>query len=580
MSKFKIYISGLKYVFKFWYLLLAAVILTTIITVLNTYTPTITAQILDAITEEILSITMKEVTVLLVLFLVLTIVTFILRYIMNVLFNLIGLKVERKVREDAIAKLNDLPIDYFSLEPDGKIVAKITSDSNGVRMLFNVTFNIVQAAINIIIVYTALIIIEPKLALYMLIVIPILLVWITVYRKKIHDATQKLRELSSRITGKLAELISGTSIIQAYNQEENMMNEYKDLVYSHNDNDAKVNTVSIFFGWELIHLIKRFIEAGMIAYFGFLFIKDPTVAITASTIYLYITYVDRMVQPINTIFDNLNAFEDSVVGTQRVIAFIEEDNDELEIKQDFPEINKADVIFKDVEFSYIKGTKILKKLNLNIKDGETIGIVGHTGSGKSTLMNLLLRFNDYQSGSILVDGKEINEYNKRTYRNNLGIVLQTPSIFKGTLKSNVTLERDYYTDEEVINVLKLVGAEFLIDKFSKGINQEIAFKGENLSLGEKQLIAFSRILLRNPKILVLDEATANIDTETEVKIKNAMNVITKGRTTFIIAHRLSTIKDADKIVVIDNGIVNGVGTHSELLETCEKYQDMYNSQFS
>ncbi len=580
MSKFKIYISGLKYVLKFWYLLISAVILTTVITVLNTYTPTITAQILDAITGGEISITMKEVVNLLIIFLVLTIIIFVLRYAMNVLFNLIGLKVEKKVREDAIAKLNDLPIDYFSLEPDGKIVAKITSDSNGVRMLFNVTFNIIQAAVNIVIVYTALLIIEPKLAIYMLVVIPILLLWITVYRKRIHDATQKLRELSSRITGKLAELISGTSVIQAYNQEENMMNEYKELVYSHNDNDAKVNTVSIFFGWELIHLIKRFIEAGMIAYFGFLFLKNPTVAVTASTVYLYITYIDRMVQPINTIFDNLNAFEDSVVGTQRVIAFIEEDNDELIIKEDFPEMKTANVVFKDVEFSYIKGTPILKKLNLDIKDGETIGIVGHTGSGKSTLMNLLLRYNDYQSGSVLVDGKEICEYNKRSYRQNLGIVLQTPSIFKGTLKSNVTLERDYYTDQEVEEVLKLVGAEFLIKKFQKGIYQEIAFKGENLSLGEKQLIAFSRILLRNPKILVLDEATANIDTETEVKIKNAMNVITKGRTTFIIAHRLSTIKDADKIVVIDNGIVNGVGTHSELLETCEKYQEMYNAQFN
>lgn len=576
MSKFNIYISGLKYVLKFWVLLICAITLTIIITLLTTYTPTLTAKILDSLT----SISMSEITSILILFLVLTIATFLLRYLMNILFNLIGLKIEKKVREDAISKLNLLPIDYFSLEPDGKIVAKITSDSNGVRMLFNVSFNIIQAFINIIIVYAALILLEPKLALYMLVVVPILGLWITVYRKKIHDATQKLRELSSRITGKLAELISGTSIIQAYNQEENMMDEYKELVFSHNDNDRKVNTVSIFFGWELIQIIKRLVEAGMIAYFGFLFLSNSGALITAGLIYCYITYVDRMIQPINTIFENLNAFEDSIVGTQRVIAFIEEDNDELEIKEDFPIIDKADVVFKDVEFSYVKGTVILKKLNLNINDGETIGIVGHTGSGKSTLMNLLLRFNDYQSGSITVDGKEINQYNKKTYRDNLGIVLQSPSIFKGTLKSNVTLERDYYTDEEVENVLKLVGAEFLIKKFQKGIYQEISFKGENLSLGEKQLIAFSRILLRNPKILVLDEATANIDTETEVKIKNAMNVITKGRTTFIIAHRLSTIKDANKIVVIDGGIVDGVGTHNQLLETCEKYQEMYNAQFN
>ncbi len=577
MSKFNIYKAGLHYVFKFKFLLILSIILTTIVTCLNTYAPSLIAQVLDQIEEG--NIILSDVRKILLIYLAVALLLFGFRYIMNVTFNLVGLKIEKSVREDAIAKLNYLPIDYFSLEPDGKIVAKITSDANGVRMLFNVSFNIIQALINIIVVYTTLIFLEPKIAIYMLIVVPILLVWITVYRKKVYSASQKIREFSSRITGKLAELISGTNIIQAYNQEENMINEYKDLIYSYNDSDRKINTISIFFGWELIQIIKRLVEVGVIAYLGYLYLDATSTIVTYGLVYSYTTYIDRMVQPINTIFDNLNAFEDGIVGTERVIAFINETDDEIEIKEDFPMLEKADIEFKNVEFSYVKGTTILNNLNLDIKDGETIGIVGHTGSGKSTLMNLLLRFNDYQSGSILVNGYEINNYNKRSYRNNLGIVLQTPSIFKGTLKDNITLERDYYTDEEVENVLKLVGAEFLINKFHNGIYQEIAFRGENLSLGEKQLIAFARILLRNPKILVLDEATANIDTETEVKIKNAMNVITKGRTTFIIAHRLSTIKDADKIVVLDAGIVNGVGTHNELVKSCEKYQEMYNSQF-
>ncbi len=577
MSKFKIYLEGLKYVFKFPLLIIVCILLTISVTVINTTTPLITASILDDILPS-LDANMTDVTKMLLLFLGLTILAFILRYIQNVLFNLTGLKIEKFVREKAIRKINLLPIDYFSLEPDGKIVSKITSDSNGIRQLFNVSFNLVQAFINIIVVYIALIGLEPKLAIYMLVVVPILLVWITVYRKRVHSASQKIREISSRITGKLNELISGTSIIQAYNQEDNMLNEYKELVYSYNDSDKKVNTVSIFFGWELIQVIRRLVEAGIIAYFGFVCLNG-NIVITAGLIYCYTNYVDKMVQPINSIFDNLNMFEDSIIATERIVSFITHEDDEKDVKEDFPEINDANVIFKDVTFSYIKGTEVLKKLNLDIKSGEMIGIVGHTGSGKSTLMNLLLRFNDYDSGSIIVDGYEIDKYNKISYRQNLGIVLQTPAIFKGTLKSNVTLERDYYTDDEVINVLKLVGAEFLINKYQSGINQEISFKGENLSLGEKQLIAFARILLRNPKILVLDEATANIDTETETKIKNAMNVITKNRTTFVIAHRLSTIKDANKIVVIDNGVVQAVGNHSELLEISPKYQEMYYGQF-
>ena len=208
-----------------------------------------------------------------------------------------------------------------------------------------------------------------------------------------------------------------------------------------------------------------------------------------------------------------------------------------------------------------------------------IGIVGHTGSGKSSLMNLLLGYNDYQSGMLLVDGVDIKKYNKASYRENIGIVLQTPALFKGTLKSNITMERDY-SDEEVINVLKAVGADYMLKKSELGLDMPISFRGENLSLGEKQLISFARILLRNPKIVVLDEATANIDSETELKIKNAMNVIAKGRTTFVIAHRLSTIKNADEIVVLNNGQLVGKGDHLSLYENCPSYKIMYDSQFN
>jgi ATP-binding cassette subfamily B protein len=193
-------------------------------------------------------------------------------------------------------------------------------------------------------------------------------------------------------------------------------------------------------------------------------------------------------------------------------------------------------------------------------------------------MNLLLGYNDYQEGNLLVDGVDIKTYNKTSYRKNLGIVLQTPALFAGTIKSNITMEREY-SDEEVINVVKAVGAEYMLSKTEYGINMPISFKGENLSLGEKQLISFARILLRNPKILVLDEATANIDSETETRIKQAMDVVAKGRTTFIIAHRLSTIKDADKIVVLDKGKIVGEGTHQSLYEVCDIYKDMYDSQF-
>ena len=267
-----------------------------------------------------------------------------------------------------------------------------------------------------------------------------------------------------------------------------------------------------------------------------------------------------------------------MVGATRCYLFIDEVNDTMTEEGELSPKLLGDVEFNNVSFEYVPGTPILKNFTYSAKRGMTVGIVGATGAGKSTLMNLLLRYNDYQSGSIKIDGYEIKNYNKKSYRENMGIVLQTPSLFAGTIKSNVTLERDY-SDSDVRNALIQVGAEDLLLKNNNDINAPVTFKGENLSLGEKQLICFARIILRNPAILVLDEATANIDSETEEKIQNAMHVISEKRTTFIIAHRLSTIKDADEIIVMSHGDIVGVGKHNELYKTCDTYKDMYDSQF-
>jgi ABC-type multidrug transport system fused ATPase/permease subunit len=237
-----------------------------------------------------------------------------------------------------------------------------------------------------------------------------------------------------------------------------------------------------------------------------------------------------------------------------------------------------EVYFKNIRFAYVGENYVLDNVTLHVPAGKKIGIVGHTGSGKSSLMNLLLGYNDYQEGQLLVDGVDIKEYNKASYRKNLGIVLQNPALFAGTIKSNVTMEREY-SDEEVIKVMNQVGAGYMLEKNEEGIYTPVSFKGENLSLGEKQLLSFARILLRKPKIIVLDEATANIDSQTEMRIKNAMDVVAEGRTTFIIAHRLSTIKDCDEIIVLDHGKIVGKGSHSHLYDTCSVYKDMYDSQF-
>ncbi|MCM1130265.1 MAG: ABC transporter ATP-binding protein/permease [Roseburia sp.] len=573
-SKSTLFKKTLPYIKKEWKLVLITLFLNIGIALLTTITPLFTKEILDTY---IPANNIEMILWLIGAYLLCTIIVVVMRYFGQYLQTLAGMHIERNLREDAIRKIDYLPVDYFSLEPDGKIVAKITSDSNGVRTFYMTMFSIINAIINIVIVYVGLIYLKPILGLIILAIVPLILIWITVYRRKVHKYYLDLRETGSRITGKLNELISGALIIQDFNQEDNMMNEYKELVNRYNYNDVKANTINIYFGWELLTILKRLAEIGILFFIGYEALGSA--GITAGLITTFIGYLDRMINPINAIFNNLNELEDSLVAANRVYQFMDEANDTRILDgKEAPDEIKGDVEFKHIRFAYIEDNYVLKDLSLSVPAGKKIGIVGHTGSGKSSLMNLLLGYNDYQEGELLVDGVDIKIYNKASYRKNLGIVLQTPALFAGTIRSNVTMERDY-PDEEVIKVIEEVGAGYMLAKSELGLDTPISFKGENLSLGEKQLLSFARILLRKPKILVLDEATANIDSETEIRIKHAMDVVAKGRTTFIIAHRLSTIKDADEIVVLDHGIIVGKGSHTHLYDTCPIYKDMYDSQF-
>lgn len=575
-TKFELFKKTAPFILKEWKLVIFTIFLSVGTALLNTVTPLITKAIID---EHIPNKDIESIIKYLVIFGIITVIMVLMRYFLQYFQTLTGMNIERNVREKAIRKIDYLPVDYYSLEPDGKIVAKITSDSNGVRTFYMTMYSIMNALVNIISVYVGLIILEPILGLIILAIVPLILVWITVYRRKVRSYYLELRETGSRITGKLNELISGSLIIQDFNQEENMLGEYEELVNKYNHNDVKANTINIYFGWELLLILKRIAEVGILFYLGFEACQIGGIVVTVGLITTFTSYLDKMINPIDAIFNNLNELEDSLVAANRVFMFIDSENDTRVLDGiEAPAEIKGDVCFKDIRFAYVENNYVLKGVSLDVPAGKKIGIVGHTGSGKSSLMNLLLGYNDYQEGELLVDGVDIKVYNKASYRKNLGIVLQNPALFAGTIKSNVTMEREY-SDEEVIKVIEEVGAGYMLDKNELGIHTPVSFKGENLSLGEKQLLSFARILLRKPKIIVLDEATANIDSQTEMMIKNAMDVVAKGRTTFIIAHRLSTIKDADEIVVLDHGQIVGKGSHSELYENCEVYKDMYDSQF-
>lgn len=518
----------------------------------------------------------QPITNTIILFAIISVSILILRYLQNIMFTAASMRLTRDMRKSAFAKLNRLPIDYFTEEPNGKIVSKITNDSEGVRGLYQVLFSIMSAVVSLLLVYSGLFIIDWRLALWTFVASPVILLWMTVYRKVNNKFHHLIREMNSRINGSLAEYVSGVGIIQLFNKEIQMKQEYDDLLSTNYKTKMKALKINSIFGWELLMFIRRLLVAGTVFYFGYRYL-NLGIVVSAGLIYVYVNYVERLIDPISDIFNNLNALEDSVVASSRIFHFLDTEED-LYIGDSVAPRFAGDIEFKDVTFQYKTSTsKVLDNINCKIERGQFIGLVGHTGSGKTTMMSLLQRFYDLKEGQILIDGVDYMNYTKQQVRSNIGYILQDPAMFVGSIKSNIVFEKEV-SDEEVISILRQIGADRFIDNYPQGIHTEVAYMGENLSTGEKQLIAFARILLRNPSIIILDEATANIDTQTESIIQTALKVISSNRTTFVVAHRLSTIKNADNIFVLQDGRVMESGKHTTLYRKKGIYRAMYDAQ--
>lgn len=517
----------------------------------------------------------NPIILMIIYYAIVSIIIIIARYIQNVTFRASSMRLTLEMRKSAFDKINRLPISYFSKEPKGKIVTKMIHDSEGVEGLYQVVFSIISAVISLVMIYGGLFYLDTKLALLTLLAFPIIYLWMRIYRRVVNRYNHIIREMNSRINGKLAEFVNTVSIIQIFNKEKKMTEEYNDLLFDNYKTKMRHLKINTNYGFNLLNLIRRLVIAGIIVYFSLRYFS-PTAVVVGTTIYVYIEYLEKIMGPINEIFSNLNALEDSLVSSSRIFEFLDEDEDTGLGEVTGVRFN-GDISFKDIHFKYEKDNYVLKGINFDVKAGDFVGIVGATGSGKSTLISLLERFYDIEEGAILIDGVNYHEYSKQDVRNNIGIILQDPSIFEGTIKSNVTFGIDA-TDEEVIDILLKIGADKFVKDYPLGIHSRVAYMGENLSTGEKQLIAFARILLRNPSIVILDEATANIDTETEMLIQKALTVLSEKRTTFVIAHRLSTIKNADIIYVMDDGKIVESGTHQELYNNENgKYRAMYDA---
>jgi ATP-binding cassette subfamily B multidrug efflux pump len=497
-----------------------------------------------------------------------------LSYGQRLLLQVSANRIVRKMRNDVFRHIQRLPVQYFDNLPAGKVVARVTNDTEAIRELYvAVLANFFSGIIYMTAIIGALFVLDTKLAFIALPFIPILYVWIVIYRKFAAKYNHVIRSRLSDINGMINESIQGMPIIQAFRKEKVMMDEFHEMNDEYFKYQNKLLSLNSITSHNLVNVLRNIVFISVIWMFAGGFLGT---AVTVGVLYAFIDYMNRMMNPVIGIVNQLSNLEVARVSAERVFTLLDEPG--IEVSDSRMERYNGNVSFEAVSFGYKPGDDVLKNITFRAKQGETLALVGHTGSGKSSILNLLFRFYDVERGVIAVDGIDVRDMPKQQLRQHMGIVLQDPFLFTGTIASNVSLEDPSISREKVEQAIRDVGAYDMFMQLPGGLDEPVIEKGSTLSSGQRQLISFARALAFDPAILILDEATASIDTETEAIIQQALDVLKRGRTTFVIAHRLSTIRAADQILVLDHGQITERGNHDELMQQGGKYFAMYQLQ--
>lgn len=564
--------SKLSFVFGFTFLIIAVIA--------DLSAPLIAQQVIDNVItpaaengEMFTDVLMR----LLIIFSLLMLITAVLRYFSYLILTKAANAIVKVLRDQSYKHLQTLPVSYFDNLPAGKVVSRITNDSEVLRQQFYVATisNVMLNFAYVVGTYTAITRLHSGLGIALLILLPIMYLWHKFYSKHAGALSRKERELNSEINAKINESVQGMSIIQAFQQEDQIKDEFDQVNKEWFETERKYVILDSAVQFTLGALLRHIALLLIMVYFATQYLNG-FLGISIGTLYVFGDYITRLFNPIQGIIQQMAFVQQAIAAGERIFQLIDTPG-EIEKDQQL-KVQSGEVVFDHVSFGYLEDRKVLKDIHFTAKPGETVALVGHTGSGKSSIMNLLFRFYDPQEGQILIDGMNTTEYSRQSVRSGMGIVLQDPFLFTGTLYSNITLNDARISKEKAEEALIEVGGETMLTNFEKGILEPVVEKGSTLSSGQRQLISFARALAFDPKILILDEATSSIDTETEELIQQAMEVLKEGRTTFIIAHRLSTIQHADQILVLENGEIVEQGNHNSLLKQKGQYAEMYRMQ--
>ena len=497
-------------------------------------------------------------------------------YLGSYTFSRVAYSIVRDMRQETFANIQKLGMAYFDKTPAGSIVSRITNDTQAVADMFGTVF---ASFISSFFIFTATLIImlqlNWQLTLFILPFLPVIWGSIWLYRKLSNHLVMMTRSKLSDINVKLSESIEGMRIIQAFRQEDRLIGEFEAINQEHLDYANRSVNVNSLFLRPAMSVLKVLAYAVILTFFG---LNWQSATFTAGLMYAFIQYINQLFDPLIEVTQNFATLQTSMVSAERVFAMMDQRAYEpMQASSDL-EVSQGRIEFRQVSFSYDGKTDVLKDISFQVQAGETIAFVGHTGSGKSSIINLFMRFYEFDRGQILIDGVDIREYSQPALRKAIGLVLQDPFLYHGTIESNIRMYQDHLTRADVQAAAEFVDADAFISKLPDGYDQAVTERGSTLSSGQRQLVAFARTVAAKPKILILDEATANIDSETEEVIQHSLKKMRKGRTTIAIAHRLSTIQDADCIYVLDKGRIIESGTHGQLLALEGTYQKMYQLQ--
>lgn len=552
-----------------------SVILTILLALVAPVRPFLIKYTLD---HYILKSNYNGLLIMTIVMMVLLVVQSVIQYSHTLLTNTLGQSAIRDLRIDIFNHITTLRLKYFDKTPIGQLITRTVSDLETISDIFSEGLIVIIGDIlQVIAIIGVMFYADWGLTIMVLLPMPLLIIATSVFQKSIKAAFQEVRTEVSNLNTYLQEHITGISIIQYFAREEQEFLKFKKINSRYRDANIRSNwSYSIFF--PVVEVISA-MSLGLLVWYGAKSILAKPLDVTPGTIAEFILYISMLFRPIRELADKFNTLQMGMVGAERVFKVLDTDEATPNTGTYKPQKMEGNISFDKVWFAYNDDNYVLKDLSFTVKAGQTVAMVGATGAGKSSTINILNRFYEIQKGTIKIDGVNIDEYELTFLRNNIATVLQDVFLFSDTIYNNITLNNPAITMDEVVDAAQKVGAHDFIERLPGGYQYNVMERGATLSAGQAQLLSFIRALVYNPSILVLDEATSSVDTETEILIQTAIDKLMKGRTSIVIAHRLSTIQKADQIIVLDKGEIKEIGNHQELLRLDGYYKRLYDLQF-